>query len=34
MWSVGPNRFVVEEVEPLTPGTALDLACGEGRNAI
>jgi SAM-dependent methyltransferase len=34
MWSVGPNRFVVEEVEPLAAGTALDLACGEGRNAI
>jgi SAM-dependent methyltransferase len=34
MWSEGPNRFVVEEVEPLASGTALDLACGEGRNAI
>jgi SAM-dependent methyltransferase len=24
----------VQEVEPLAPGRALDLACGEGRNAI
>lgn len=34
VWSVGPNRFVVEQVEGLAPGRALDLAGGEGRNAI
>jgi 2-polyprenyl-3-methyl-5-hydroxy-6-metoxy-1,4-benzoquinol methylase len=34
VWSVGPNRFLVEEVESLQPGRALDLACGEGRNAV
>ncbi|GAB3064822.1 class I SAM-dependent methyltransferase [Intrasporangium mesophilum] len=34
VWSVGPNRFVEELVEPLTPGSAIDIAAGEGRNAI
>lgn len=34
LWSAGPNRFVVEEVAGLEPGTALDVACGEGRNAV
>ena len=34
VWQAGPNRFLVEEVEPLAPGRALDLACGEGRNAL
>lgn len=34
LWSVGPNRFVAEECEPLTPGSAVDLAAGEGRNAL
>lgn len=34
VWSAEPNRFVAEETADLTPGTALDLACGEGRNAI
>ncbi|MBA3605714.1 MAG: class I SAM-dependent methyltransferase, partial [Acidimicrobiia bacterium] len=34
VWSAGPNRFVAEEVAGLAPGTALDVACGEGRNAI
>ncbi len=33
VWSAGPNRFVAEEVAGLAPGTALDVACGEGRNA-
>ena len=27
-------RFLVEEVVGLAPGRALDLACGEGRNAL
>src|SRR5262249_48310814 len=29
-----PNRFLVAEAESLPPGKALDLACGEGRNAV
>jgi SAM-dependent methyltransferase len=34
LWSAGPNRFLVAEVATLEPGRALDLACGEGRNAL
>jgi 2-polyprenyl-3-methyl-5-hydroxy-6-metoxy-1,4-benzoquinol methylase len=34
LWAVRPNRFLVAEVEALEPGRALDLACGEGQNAI
>jgi SAM-dependent methyltransferase len=34
VWSAEPNRFLVTEVDGLTPGRALDLACGEGRNAV
>lgn len=34
VWSAGPNCFVAAELTGLTPGTALDLAAGEGRNAI
>ncbi len=34
VWSATPNQFVVAELEALAPGTALDLACGEGRNAL
>jgi SAM-dependent methyltransferase len=34
VWSAEPNRFVAEIIGPLTPGHALDLAAGEGRNAI
>jgi SAM-dependent methyltransferase len=34
LWAVRPNRFLVAEAEPLEPGCALDLACGEGQNAI
>ena len=33
LWSPTPNRFLVAEAADLTPGRALDLACGEGRNA-
>lgn len=33
VWSVGPNQFVESELAELPPGRALDLACGEGRNA-
>jgi SAM-dependent methyltransferase len=35
VWGTDPNRFVVAELEGRTrQGRALDLACGEGRNAI
>jgi SAM-dependent methyltransferase len=34
VWSAEPNRFVAEIVGVLTPGSALDVAAGEGRNAI
>lgn len=34
VWSANANQFVVAELTGLTPGTALDMACGEGRNAI
>lgn len=33
-WSGEPNLFLVEEVAGLPPGRAIDLAAGEGRNAI
>jgi SAM-dependent methyltransferase len=34
IWTVDANRFLVEEVRDLAPGRALDLATGEGRNAV
>jgi SAM-dependent methyltransferase len=34
VWSLGPNQFVASELDDLSPGRALDLACGEGRNAV
>lgn len=34
VWGLEPNRFVAELAAPLAPGDALDLACGEGRNAL
>lgn len=34
VWTGAPNRFLPPEVDGLTPGRALDLACGEGRNAV
>jgi SAM-dependent methyltransferase len=34
LWGSGPNRFLVAEASELAPGRALDLACGEGRNAV
>jgi len=33
VWSITPNQFVERECSDLTPGRALDIACGEGRNA-
>jgi SAM-dependent methyltransferase len=32
--STAASRFLVTEVADLRPGTALDLACGAGRNAV
>jgi SAM-dependent methyltransferase len=34
VWSAGPNVFVEAICSPLAPGRALDLAAGEGRNAL
>jgi 2-polyprenyl-3-methyl-5-hydroxy-6-metoxy-1,4-benzoquinol methylase len=34
VWGGEPNRFVVEEFTGVPPGRAVDLAAGEGRNAI
>jgi SAM-dependent methyltransferase len=35
VWTAEPNRFLVAELADLPPrGRALDLACGEGRNAV
>lgn len=34
LWGAGPNRRFAELAADLLPGHALDLGCGEGRNAI
>ncbi len=34
LWDVGPNQFVERHLAGLTPGRAIDLAAGEGRNAV
>ena len=34
VWSGNPNLRLVEQSADLTPGTALDVACGEGGDAI
>ena len=34
VWSATPNALLVEQVEHLKPARALDVACGEGRNAL
>lgn len=34
IWGAEPNRFLPPEVAGLRPGRGVDLACGEGRNAI
>jgi SAM-dependent methyltransferase len=34
LWSREPNRYLVSEASELSPGTALDVGCGEGADAI
>src|SRR5919199_6018430 len=34
VWSGEPNGALVAEVSSLTPGTALDVGCGEGADAV
>jgi SAM-dependent methyltransferase len=34
LWTAQPNRFLAEEAADLPAGRALDLAAGEGRNAV
>ena len=34
VWSGEPNTQLVAEVSALTPGTALDVGCGEGADAV
>ncbi len=34
VWKAAPNQFLVAEVGSLARGRALDLGCGEGRNAV
>ncbi|HEY6533588.1 MAG TPA: class I SAM-dependent methyltransferase [Acidimicrobiales bacterium] len=34
IWKGDPNQFLPVELADLHPGRALDLACGEGRNAV
>ncbi|WP_399084058.1 class I SAM-dependent methyltransferase [Streptomyces sp. BBFR2] len=34
VWSGDPNPLLVREVTALTPGTALELGCGEGADAV
>ena len=34
VWDVTPNRFVERYLAGFTPGRAIDLAAGEGRNAV
>ena len=34
VWSAAPNIWVEQLTQELSPGTALDIAAGEGRNAL
>lgn len=34
LWTVEPNRSLTQELSNYAPGRALDLAAGEGRNAV
>jgi len=34
LWTAQPNRTLVAEIANMVPGRALDVGCGEGRNAV
>jgi SAM-dependent methyltransferase len=34
LWTAEPNRLFAAEAGGVSPGRALDVACGEGRNAV
>lgn len=34
VWTARPNRFLVDQLAGAVPGSALDVGCGEGRNAV
>lgn len=34
LWSANPNETLVDYAAKLTPGTALDIGCGEGTDAL
>ncbi|MDD4867006.1 MAG: class I SAM-dependent methyltransferase, partial [Mycobacterium sp.] len=34
LWGTKPNAFFAAEMSAATPGRALDVGCGEGRNAV
>jgi SAM-dependent methyltransferase len=34
VWSAGPNKLFAEEVKDLPAAKSIDIACGEGRNAL
>src|SRR5262245_60531780 len=34
IWSGNPNQRLVEQIADLAPGTALEVGCGEGADAI
>ena len=34
LWSANPNETLVDYAAKLTPGTALDIGCGEGADAL
>lgn len=34
LWSEGPNMFVADRLGPVDPGVGIDVASGEGRNAV
>lgn len=34
LWSAGPNEFIEDRLADRKPGVGLDLASGEGRNAV
>lgn len=34
LWGMEPNQFVHDRLVDVEPGTAVDLACGNGRNSV